>query len=156
MNEQPWSFLLARRDNEHEFNRLLGCLLEFNIRWAQHAQVLLLSAARLTFTSTGEPNRHALHDVGQAMASLTFQANACGPTVRQMADFDIEKARETFSIPSNHEPVVIAAVGYPGDPSRLPEKLQKKTLAAQQRKSAEEFVFENIRDQPAAAIRKRT
>lgn len=87
------------------------------------------------------------------MASLTFQANACGPTVCQMAGVNIERARETFSIP---EPVVIAAVGYPGDPNRLPENLQKKTLAARQRKSAEEFVFENIRGQPAAAIRKRT
>jgi nitroreductase len=144
MNEQPWNFIIATRENELEFNRLLGCLLEFNLRWAQLAPVLLLSVARLTFTSTGEPNRHALHDVGQAMASLTFQASACGLAVCQMAGFDIEKARQEFSIPANHEPVVAAAIGYPGDPRSLPEKLQRKTLAAQHRKSTEEFVFESI------------
>lgn len=154
MNEQPWSFLIAARDNQTEFNRLLGCLLEFNVRWAQHAPVLLLSVARLTFTSTGAPNRHALYDAGQAMASLTFQAGVCGLTVCQMAGFDVEKARETFSIPSNHEPVAAAAIGYPGDPGCLPEKLQKKILDAQQRKSAEEFVFESTWGRPALLVHK--
>lgn len=156
MNEQPWSFIIATRDREAEFNRLLGCLLEFNIRWAQHAPVLLLSVARLTFAATGEPNRHAFHDVGQAMASLTFQANACGLTVCQMAGFDTEKAREIFSIPANHEAVVCAAIGYPGDPTCLSEKLQKKILAGQQRNPSVEFVFENGWGQPADAIGKGT
>jgi nitroreductase len=154
MNEQPWSFILATRDNQHQFSRMLGCLLEFNIRWAQYAPVLLLSVARLTFASTSEPNRHALYDVGQAMCNLTFQANECGLTVCQMAGFDIHKTRETFSIPHNHEPVVVAAIGYPGDQSCMPEKLQKKLLAAQQRVSAEKFTFEEIWGKAATSISK--
>lgn len=156
MNEQPWNFILANRENEAMFNRLLGCLLEFNVRWAQHAPVLFLSVTRLTFTSTGESNRHAFHDAGQAMACLTFQANSCGLTVCQMAGFNIEKARETFSIPTDHEPVVIAAMGYLGDLSSLSEKLQKKALQAQQRKPTEEFVFESVWGKPAAALASQT
>jgi hypothetical protein len=35
-----------------------------------------LSVARMIFQSTGKPNRHAFHDVGQAIASLTVQATA--------------------------------------------------------------------------------
>ena len=35
MNEQPWSFVVATQQNEEHYRRLLGCLLEFNIRWAQ-------------------------------------------------------------------------------------------------------------------------
>ena len=142
MNEQPWSFLVAAKQNPHEFERLLGCLLEFNVRWAQHAAVLILSVARLTFTSNGTPNQHALHDVGQAIANLTFQASACGLTVCQMAGFDGEKTRETFSIPSGHEPVTVAAMGYPGSADSLPGKLQQKMLAPRQRNSADRFVFE--------------
>jgi len=155
MNEQPWSFLIAAQENEADFNRLLGCLLEFNIRWAQNAPVLLLAVARVTFAATGEMNRHALYDAGQAMANLTFQANVCGLSVCQMAGFDMEKTRRTFSIPPSHEPVVIAAVGYPGHLDELPERLQKKVSAAQQRKLVEEFVFESTWGRSAALMRKR-
>lgn len=52
-NEQPWSFIVAAKENKSDFDRLLGCLVEFNVQWAQHAPVLLLSVARLTFESTG-------------------------------------------------------------------------------------------------------
>jgi len=153
MNEQPWSFLIAARETQTDFARLLGCLLDFNILWAQHAPVLLLSVARLTFASTGELNRHAFYDAGQAMANLTFQANVCGLSVCQMAGFDLEKTRRTFSIPPSHEPAVIAAVGYPGHLDCLPERLQKKVSAAQQRKSIEEFVFESTWGRSAALMR---
>jgi hypothetical protein len=53
MNEQPWSFIAATKANKSDFDRLLGCLVEFNVEWAQHAPVLLLSVAKLTFESTG-------------------------------------------------------------------------------------------------------
>jgi len=142
MNEQPWSFIVATKQNPSEFDRLLNCLHEFNVRWAQHAAALILSVARLRFVSNGDLNKHALHDVGQAMAHLTFQANACGLTVCQMAGFDDEKARQTFSIPQDHEPVAVAAIGYPGGVNSLTEKLRKKMLAPRQRKPAKEFVFE--------------
>ncbi len=81
--------------------------------------MLLLSIARLTFASNGEINRHAFHDVGQAIANLTFQANASGLAVSQMAGFDIQKARETYSIPEDHEPITVSAIGYPGIPQRF-------------------------------------
>src|ERR1700691_6340781 len=142
MNEQPWSFIVATKQNQPDFDRLLHCLVEFNVRWAKHAPVLVLSIARLTFASNGAPNRHALHDVGQAIAHLTFQATASGLAVHQMAGFDVEKARYEFSIPPNHEPVAVAAVGYPGSAASLPERLREKELAARKRKSLKDFVFE--------------
>jgi nitroreductase len=142
MNEQPWSFIVAAKANKSDFNRLLGCLLEFNVQWAQHAPVLLLSVARLTFESTGELNRHAFHDVGQAIANLTFQATASGLLVHQIAGFDVEKARREFSIPQDYEPVAAAAIGYPGDSAELSEKLRKKDAIPRQRKPLTNFVFE--------------
>jgi nitroreductase len=153
-NEQPWRFIVAAQQDKPEFQRVLGCLMEFNVRWAQHAPVLLLSVARLNLSSTREPNRHAVYDVGQAMAHLTFQANALGLIVCQMAGFEIEKARETFSIPPEYEPMTAAAIGYPGDPATLPEKLQRKLMTERERKSLEDFVFEKSWGQPALWPRK--
>ncbi len=152
MNEQPWSFILATQQNEAAFRCLLGCLLEFNVRWARNAPVLLLSVARTTFASNGELNRHALHDVGQAMAHLTFQANSCGLAVCQMAGFDIQKARATYSIPEDHEPVTVAAIGYPGDPATLSERLRQKELTPQKRNRLDDFVFEGNWRQPAHSV----
>jgi len=142
MNEQPWRFIVATKANKSDFDRLLGCLLEFNILWAQHAPVLLLSVAKLTFESTGKPNRHALHDVGQAIANLTFQAMAAGLVVHQMAGFDVEKARREFSIPQDYEPVAVAAIGYPGNSADLPEKLRQREESPRERKPQTNFGFE--------------
>jgi len=152
MNEQPWSFVVATQQNEENFQCLLACLLEFNVRWARNAPVLLLSIARLTFASNGEINRHALHDVGQAMAHLTLQANASGLAVCQMAGFDIQRARETYSIPDDHEPVTVAAIGHPGDPATLSERLRQKQLTPQKRNRLEDFVFEGKWKQPAQDV----
>ena len=153
-NEQPWSFIVAGKDDKPEFERLLGCLIEFNLDWAQHAPVLILSVARMIFQSTGKPNRHAFHDVGQAIASLTVQATASGLVVHQMAGFDVEKARREFSIPQDHEPVAVTAIGYPGSPADLPDKLRQKELAPRQRKALADFVFKRSFGQPAAWTRK--
>ena len=44
-NEQPWSFIVATKEHPGEYERLLSCLVEGNVRWAQHAPVLMLSVA---------------------------------------------------------------------------------------------------------------
>jgi nitroreductase len=154
MNEQPWSFIVATKRNQPDFERLLGCLVEFNVQWAQHAAALILSIARLSFESNGETNRHALHDVGQAIAGLTFQATVCGLAVHQMAGFDVEKARHEFSIPPDHEPVAVAAIGYPGSSASLSDKLRQKEQTPRKRKPLKDFVFESSWGQAAVWTRK--
>ena len=77
-NEQPWSFIVATRDNEAEHGRLVSCLVDGNVPWAQRAPVLMVSVARMSFEDEGKPNRHAFHDVGQAVADLSVQATALG------------------------------------------------------------------------------
>ena len=141
-NEQPWVYLVATRDDPENFQRLLGCLVEGNRVWAQHAAVLMLSVARLNFALNGKPNRHALHDVGAASADLTLQATALGLYVHQMAGYDVEKARREFAIPEGYEPAAAMAVGYLGDDSVLPEKLRARNdRSARKRKPLEEIVF---------------
>ncbi|MBW4564350.1 MAG: nitroreductase family protein [Mojavia pulchra JT2-VF2] len=140
-NEQPWHFIFATQDNAEEFNRLLSCLAEGNQVWAKNAPVLMISVAKLHFEKNGKENRHAFHDVGAAVCSLTIQATALGLFVHQMAGFDVSKARELYSIPEGYEPVAAIAVGYPGDLQTLPEQYQQRELAPRQRKPQQTFVF---------------
>ena len=140
-NEQPWSFLVARKDDEAEFGRLLSCLVESNQVWAQHAPVLMVSVARMSFEEEGKPNRHAFHDVGQAVADFTVEATALGLFVHQMAGFHPDKVRELYGVPKEFEPVAALALGYPGDPQTLPEKLRQRELAPRERKPIADFVF---------------
>lgn len=140
-NEQPWSFIMAGKDDEAEFGRLLSCLVEANSIWVQHAPVLMVSVARLSFEEDGKPNRHAFHDVGQAVADLSVEATALGLFVHQMAGFHPDKVRELYGVPKEFEPVAAIALGYPGDPQTLPEKLRQRELALRERKPIAEFVY---------------
>src|SRR5260370_26348069 len=120
---------------------MVSVLVEFNANWAKPAPVLGLSVAHVKTQRDGKPNRVALHDVGRASAQLTLEANARGLQVHQMAGFDADKARQAFAIPLDWEPVAAMAIGYPGDPESLPEKLRERELAPRTRKPLGEFVM---------------
>jgi nitroreductase len=140
-NQQPWHFIVATKEDPAEYERLLGCIVPGNAQWAGKAPVLMLSVAKLTYDANGAPNRHALHDIGQATAHLALQATALGLGVHQMGGFDVARAREVFSIPEGYEPVAAIAVGYPGDPEGLPEGLRVRARAPRTRRELGEFVF---------------
>ena len=140
-NEQPWNFIVATRQDQAEYTRLLSCLVESNIRWAQKAPVLMISVAKLSFEKDSEPNRHAFHDVGLAVENLVIQATAFGLVLHQMAGIYPEKVRELYRIPEQYEPVAGIALGYPGDPGTLPDGLRQRELAKRTRKPLREFVF---------------
>ncbi len=55
-NEQPWTFIVATRDDAAEFARLLSCLVEGNQAWASRAPVQMVSVARLNFTRIFVPS----------------------------------------------------------------------------------------------------
>lgn len=139
-NAQPWYFIVGTKEDSENYKRVLDTFVEFNQGWAKQAPVVALSVAKLTFDD-GKSNRHAFHDVGQAAANLTIQAEALGLSVHQMAGIDAEKARKLFNIPADYEAVAGMALGYAGDPSSLPEELRKRELAPRQRKPLDTFVF---------------
>jgi nitroreductase len=140
-NEQPWRFIVATKDHETEWNRLLACLVEGNRKWAYRAPVLILSVASLNFQEDSTPNRHAFHDTGMAVENLVLQATALGLSTHQMAGFDVEKARADLKIPSGYEPVAVIAVGYPGDPASLPDRLRERELRPRSRQPISEWTF---------------
>jgi len=147
-NEQPWHFIIATQENRDAFDRLLGCLAEGNQEWAKAAPVLMVSVAKCYFERNGEPNRHAFHDVGAAVASLTIQATALGLFVHQMAGFDVPKTRDVYQIPEGYEPVAAIALGYLGDSLALSERLQQREFSPRKRKSLDSFVFSEQWNQP--------
>jgi nitroreductase len=141
-NQQPWYFIVATKQDEAEYARLLGCLRENNQQWATRAPVLMVSVAKLTFDANSQPNRHAFHDVGLAVANLIVQATALGLSVHQMAGIYPDRVRELYGVPDGFEPVAGVVLGYAGDPAILPEDLLQRELAPRVRKPLESFVFQ--------------
>ena len=140
-NEQPWTFIVASKHDHANFTKALQPLVEFNVNWAKHAQVLGFSVAKLDFAKNNAPNRNAQYDTGAAMALLSMEAVSRGILVHQMAGFDPNTAREVFEIPAGWDAMAAFAMGYPGDPASLPQPYRDRETAQRVRKPNREFVM---------------
>lgn len=143
-NEQPWSWILACRQDAEAFEKMLGCLAEPNQVWAKHSGALLITVLQTSFRGNDKPNRVALHDLGQAAAHLALQATAEGLQVHQMAGVNLSRARTSYEIPEAYEPQTAIAIGYPA--SRAPQneserELELRDLGPRNRKGLTEQVF---------------
>jgi nitroreductase len=116
-NLQPWRLAWALR-GEAAFARLLGCLNTGNAAWAHRAGALLLGCA-VVDKPDGQPNRHAAHDLGAALAQMAVQAAANGVAMHAMGGFDRVAARTALAVPAGVEPFTTVALGWPGDPALL-------------------------------------
>lgn len=137
-NTQPWRFLLARRDTG-EFKRVLETLNSGNRDWAGQASALLV-AVRTDANAKG-PLSHAMYDLGQAMAHLTFQAAAEGLTVRQMGGFNAAALAAEFELAEPLVPTVVVAIGVPGDPADLDESVAGPDRAVRARLAIEDLLI---------------
>ncbi|MGB7462552.1 MAG: nitroreductase family protein [Candidatus Acidiferrum sp.] len=148
-NEQPWAFIVGTKDDLETHSKILSTLVEFNQGWAKHAPVLAIAVSQMEFARNKTPNRNAFYDTGAAVAHLTAEATSRGLFVHQMAGFDPQKAIEVFHIPKGWEPIAVFAIGYPGDPNALPDKLRERELAPRSRKPISEFVMSSDWGHPA-------
>ena len=151
-NGQPWRFLVATKEDKTGYDRLFNCLVEANQKSSYRAPVLMLSVAQLRFED-GSPNRHALHDVGMAAENLVLQGTALGLVAHQMAGFRIDQARADCKIPEGYEPVAMIAVGYPGDPALLSDRLRAREVQPRVRKPLTELVYSATWEQPSPLLR---
>lgn len=139
-NAQPWRFMLGvGKDNT--WQQIFDCLDEGNQDWCRHAPVLVMAIAKKTFGSGDKRNRHYMHDVGQALSHLTFQAMHENIYVHQMAGFYPEKAKDVFGFPDDFEASTCVAIGYLGDPDMLSEKNRKSETQPRERKPLSDLVF---------------
>lgn len=149
-NEQPWRFFVARKSDPEGYNRLLNLLLPFNQAWAKTAPVLMIIAAKRTFSHNNTPNYHALHDAGQALAHVFLQATALGLHAHGMAGFDRERARKELGLPDDYDLAAAVALGYLGSPDQLNEEQRERELAPRQRKPLSEIAFGAQWNEPLA------
>lgn len=154
-NEQPWRFILATKGEPEAFDKVLSCLREGNQGWAKDAPVLMLTLVKKTFSNTGGENRHARHDLGQAVAHLALQAAALDLYIHQMAGILPDRAREVFEVPDEFEVVSSIALGYVGEPESLPEDLRAKEGQGRgrTRKPLSDLVFEDSFGQGADIVK---
>ena len=139
-NNQPWRILYARRDTEH-WPVFLGLLVEGNRNWAADAAALLLFVSKETFDFNGEPYPTHSFDTGAAWENLALQATLRGLVAHGMQGFDYERARTELGVPEGFRVEAMAAVGRPGDPERLPERLRARE-APSGRKPLDEITCE--------------
>jgi nitroreductase len=140
VNEQPWLYIYATKDQEL-YNKIYKSLNETNRVWVQNAPLLIASLVRNKFIRNDRPNGAARYDLGAANAFLSLQATHLGLNVHQMGGFDILTLRTNLNVPDDFDPVVILAVGYPGEPEILPEHLKLRELAPRERYVQQEFVM---------------
>ncbi|MFL6447655.1 MAG: nitroreductase family protein [Bryobacteraceae bacterium] len=139
-NEQPWRFLVGRK-SEETWTKIFNALTPANQSWTKGAPVLYVASAKKTFSHTGAPNRVAVHDVGAACATLSLQATALGLHTHGMAGFDPQALRDSFSIPSDYDPISCWALGYLGEPETLPENYRNMESQPRTRNPLNTFVF---------------
>lgn len=140
VNEQPWIYVYATKDQEL-YEKIYSSLNESNQVWVQNAPLLIASLVRNKFIRNDRPNGAARYDLGGANAFLSLQATHLGLNVHQMGGFDILKLRANLNVPDEYDPVIVMAIGYPGQPDILPEHLKLRELAPRERYVQQEFVM---------------
>ncbi len=111
-NEQPWSYIVATKEDMAQFERLLSCLVEGNQAWAKAAPVLGIGCTNLNFVRNGKLNAAAVHDLGLASATLTLEATTRGLHVHQMIGILPDRVRELYRVPEGVQPLTGLAIGY--------------------------------------------
>jgi len=137
-NEQEWRFLYALRDGPH-WSRFFEVLAGANQEWCGNAALLGCVLSRETFERNGRPNPVHVFDRGLAYMSLALQGSEMGLVVHGMAGFDFEAARRSFEVPDDYRVNAMFAVGRPGDPAQLPEKMREREQPSS-RKPVEEII----------------
>lgn len=127
-NEQPWRFLVARKSDSSAFDKILSLLAPANQAWAKNAPILMVMAAKRTFSHNSSPNHYGLHDAGQALAHLALQATALRLHSHSMGGFDHQRARKELGIPDDFEIGAAVALGYLGSPENETAERQRKPL----------------------------
>lgn len=139
-NSQPWRFLVTLRGTL-EFATVVTCLADANQVWARHASCLVVACAR-TSDDEGRSLRWSAYDLGQAVASLTVQAESLDLSVHQMGGFSVEAIRKEFDLGDSVDPLVVVAIGRFDPAADLPEGLLSRESAPRERRQLSEILLD--------------
>jgi nitroreductase len=137
-NVQPWRFLFALRDTP-DWPRFLALLIEFNQSWAKNASalVIVVSATTMRQGDAELPSHSHSFDAGAAWAQLALQATRLGWQAHAMVGFDQARATAELNVPDGFRVEAAIAIGRPGDPASLPEKLRARETPSDRKPLAE-------------------
>ncbi len=148
-NEQPWRFIVARREEPAAFAKVLSCLVPFNQGWAGRAPVLALGLVQTLRPGDGSPNAAAQHDLGLAAASLTVEATHRGLSVHQMSGIVADRIRDAWALPDDVLPLTALAIGYAASLAATREDLRDRQRRPRERQRLPGFVFGERWGEPA-------
>jgi nitroreductase len=138
LNNQPWRFLVMREPQGLAKGR--EALSKGNY-WAKKAPVLICIYTRKEDDCISSEGRdYALFACGLAAANLLIQATAEGLIAHPMAGYDAAAMKGAFALPADSIPIVLIALGFPGDESGLSEKHKLSEHAPRIRKPLKEVV----------------
>ncbi len=146
-NNQPWRFLLARRNSAH-WNLFYNLLIPFNQEWTKNAAALLVIISKNTFEHNGKPARTHSYDTGAAWMSLALEGSGRGFVVHGMEGFDYEKARKDLKIPDDYTVEAMAAIGKRAPKEKLSSELQKREQPSG-RKPLQDILIEGVFKEPS-------
>lgn len=121
-NRQPWRYVVAQRGSA-QHAAFVPHLSRGNSGWVPRASVVFLSVVELG--QDGVELSDVLiptHDVGQASAHLTLQAQAMGLHAHQFGGFDHDAAAAALGIPDTARLLAGIAVGVRGNPAEVSER----------------------------------
>jgi nitroreductase len=147
--DEPWRFLVLDRARDPDnWRRAYGCLSEGNRKWVDNAPLLIAALADSRYRTRDAHNRWAQYDTGAASMGLVLQAVALGLIAHQMGGFDANRLAASFGVPERFTPMAVIAVGYPGDPDRLPGELQEREMAQRNREPLADIAFAGRWEEP--------
>lgn len=129
-NRQPWYFYYAKKGTEG-FEKIASCLSEANY-WAKKAPLLIV-ACYINEDDKGV-NESAKYDLGQAVMSLSIQAQFAGYYTHQMGGFDKTKAKEILQISDPVFPLLAISIGKIGDYLHADEYILGRDVKEKERK----------------------
>lgn len=119
-NSQPWSFVTARREDPLHA-RLAPHLAPSSRGWATSASALVVNIVhRRVDDSELLYSEFADYDLGQAVAHMTFQAQAMGLACRQFRAFDLAALSAELGLAAGWEVMSMTAIGLASSAEPLP------------------------------------
>ena len=110
-NAQPWAFVIGRRgDRRHTM--LLRHLAPSASRWAGSASALVVNIVHAVVDDSELVySEFADYDLGQAVAHMSFQAQAMDLATRQFRAFDLDGLSDTLALAPGWRVRSMTAVG---------------------------------------------
>ncbi|WP_047539091.1 nitroreductase family protein [Methylotenera versatilis] len=147
--DEPWRFIVWNKNTDlASWQKAFDCLVPGNQEWVKDAPVLLLTCADTLFGHNQKPNRWAQYDTGAAAENLCLQAEDLGLMAHQMGGFNVDAARDAFSIPEQFTLMAMVAVGYAADIKTVTGEALNRETAARKRKPLSELFFDSVWNKP--------